>query len=43
MFEKREAVKQARRELILQTLDKICEIQDFSELKSATYIILAHL
>jgi len=43
MYEKSEAVKQARRELIQQTLDKIYEIRDFSDLKKRTYVVLAHL
>jgi len=43
MTQKSEAVKQARRELIQQTLDKICETQDFSELRTSTYVVLAHL
>ena len=43
MHEKNEAVQQARRELIQQTLDKIIEIQDFSELKQTTYVVIAHL
>lgn len=36
MYHKSEEVKQARRELIQQTLDKICETRDFSELKRTT-------
>jgi len=43
MYEKSEALKQARKELIQQTLDKIIEIRDFNELKSTTYVTLAHL
>ncbi len=43
MDKKSEAVKQARKELIQQTLDKIIEIQDFKELKQRTYVVLAHL
>ncbi|GAH67762.1 unnamed protein product [marine sediment metagenome] len=43
MYEKSEAVKQARRELIQQTLDKIIETRDFSEFKRTTYVVLAHL
>jgi len=43
MYHKSEAVKQARRELIQQTLDKICETQDFNDLKRTTYVVLAHL
>ena len=43
MYQKSEAVKQARRGLIQQNLDKICETRDFSDLKSRTYVVLAHL
>jgi len=43
MHEKSEAVKQARRELIQQTLDKICDTRDFSKLRTSTYVVLAHL
>ena len=43
MHQKSEEVKQARRELIQQTLDKICKIQDFNELRTRTYVVLAHL
>ena len=43
MYEKSEALQQARRELIQQTLDKIRKTRDFSELKSKTYVVLAHL
>jgi len=43
MYEKSEAVKQARIELIQQTLDKIIETRDFSELKRTTFVVLAHL
>ncbi len=43
MYEKSEAVKQARRELIQQTLDKIIETRDFNELRRTTYVVLAHL
>ncbi|MEE9378779.1 MAG: hypothetical protein V3V33_12175 [Candidatus Lokiarchaeia archaeon] len=43
VYEKSEAVIQARRELIQQSLDKICETRDFSELKQTTYVVLAHL
>ena len=43
MYEKSEAVKQARRELIQQTLDKICETRDFRDLKKRTYVVLSHL
>ncbi len=43
MYEKSETVKQARRELIQQTLDKIIETRDFSELKRTTFVVLAHL
>ncbi len=43
MNQKSEAVKRARRKLIQQTLDKICETRDFSELKTNTYVVLAHL
>lgn len=43
MYERSEAVKQTRRELIQQTLDKISGTRDFSELKRATYVVLAHL
>ena len=43
MYEKSEAVKQARRELIQQTLDKIIETRDFNELRSKTYVVLSHL
>lgn len=43
MYEKSEILQQARRELIQQTLDKIIETRDFSELKRTTYVVLAHL
>jgi len=43
MYEKSEALKQARRELIQQSFDKICEIRDFRDLKSKTYVVLSHL
>lgn len=43
MHETSEAVKQARRELIQQTLDKVTETRDFSELKRTTFVVLAHL
>lgn len=43
MYQKSEAVRKARRELIQQTLDKICETRDFSDLKGRTYVVLAHL
>ena len=43
MSEKSEAVKQARRELIQQNLDKIIETRNFSDLKRTTYVVLAHL
>ncbi|MFX1295652.1 MAG: hypothetical protein ACFFD2_12475 [Promethearchaeota archaeon] len=43
LYEKSETVKQARRELIQQTLNKIIEIQDFKELKQRIYVVLAHL
>ncbi|MFX1297840.1 MAG: hypothetical protein ACFFD2_23715, partial [Promethearchaeota archaeon] len=43
MHGKSEAVKQARRELIQQTLDKIVETRDFNDLKRNTYVVLAHL
>ena len=43
MHETSEAVKQARRELVQQTLDKISKEQDFRELKQTTFVVLAHL
>ncbi len=43
MYEKSEAVKRARRELIQQILDKICKTQNFSELRTTTYVVLMHL
>ncbi len=43
MNQKSEVVKQARRELIQQILDKICKTRDFSELRTSTYVVLAHL
>ena len=43
MYEKSETVQQARRELIQQTLNKIFEIRDFSELKRTTFVVLSHL
>lgn len=43
MYQKSGAVKQARRELIQQTLDKICKTRDFNELKSNTFVVLSHL
>ena len=43
MYEKSEALQQARRELIQQTLETIIEIRDFRNLKSTTYVVLSHL
>jgi len=43
MYKPSEAVKQARRELIQQTLNKITETRDFIELKTTTFVVLAHL
>ena len=43
MYEKIKAVKQARRELIQQTLVKICKTREFRELKTNIYVVLAHL
>jgi len=43
MVSKSEKCEQARRELIQQTLSKILETQDFSELKTTTFVVLAHL
>ena len=43
MYEKSEALQQARRELIQQTMDKICEPRNFRDLKSTTYVVLSHL
>ncbi len=43
MHHKSEAVKQARRELIQHTLDKICKTRDFHDLRTRTYVVLAHL
>jgi len=43
MSQKSDAVKQARRELIQHTLDKICGTRDFWELKRSTFVVLAHL
>jgi hypothetical protein len=40
---KSEAVLKARREMIEQTLDKICEPCDFWDLKSRTCVVLCHL
>ncbi len=37
------AVQQARKEMIQQTLDKICEPCEFRELKSRTFVVLCHL
>ena len=38
-----EAIIRARRELIQQTLDTIYKVRDFRELKTSTYVALAHL
>ncbi len=43
MYETSETIKKARRELVQQTLDKITKTKDFTELKSTTYVVLAHL
>lgn len=43
MHQKSEAVKQARKELIEQTLEKIRETRDFRELKTRTFVVLTHL
>jgi hypothetical protein len=43
MTQKSEAVLKARKEMIQQTLDKICETCDFWELKSKTFVVLCHL
>lgn len=43
MLHKYEAVLKARRELIQQTLDKICKPCDFRVLKSRTFVVLCHL
>ena len=43
MHQKSEAVKQARKELIEQTLEKIRETSDFRELKTRTFVVFAHL
>ena len=43
MYETSEPIKKARRELVQQTLDKIIETWDFSELKRTTFVGLAHL
>ena len=43
MSQKSDAVQQARKELIQQTLDKIHETRDFRELKRSTVIVLPHL
>lgn len=43
MSQKSSAVRQARKELIQQTLEKICETRDFWGLKRRTFVVLAHL
>ncbi len=43
MTPKSDAVQQARRDMIQQTLDKICEPCEFRELKSRTFVVLCHL
>lgn len=43
MSQKSKAVKQARKELIQQTLEKIRETRDFSDLKTRTFVVLAYL
>ena len=43
MAQKSEAVLKARRELVQQTLDKICEPCDFCNLKSRVFVVLSHL
>ncbi len=41
MVSKSDKCKQARRELIQQALDEICETPDFNSLYSRTYCVLA--
>ncbi len=43
MVSKSYKCEQARRELIQQTLNKICRTRNFSDLRSRTYVVLAHL
>ena len=43
MGSKSDKCEQARRELIQQPLNKICRTRDFSDLRSRTYVVLAHL
>ncbi|MFW9971472.1 MAG: hypothetical protein ACFFDF_14855 [Candidatus Odinarchaeota archaeon] len=43
MSQKSEEILKARRELIRQTLDKICEPCNFWEFKSKTFVVLCHL
>jgi hypothetical protein len=43
MYHKSEAVQQARRELIQQLFDKICEPCKFEELKGNTCVVLSHV
>ena len=43
MNQKGEVVLKARRELIQQIFDKICEPCDFRELKSKIFVVLCHL
>ncbi len=43
MYQKSDAVKQARKELIQQTLNKISETRDFRELRRRTFVVFAHL
>lgn len=43
MHQRNEAIEKARRELIQQTLDKIINTWDFSDLKRTTYVTFAHL
>ena len=38
-----QAVKQARNDLIQQTLQKIEKNRDFHQLKTETYVVLSHL
>lgn len=43
MTQKSEAVIRARKELIQQTLEKICKKKEFNELRVHTRVVLMHL
>ena len=43
MVSKSDRCEQAKRELIQQAMDKICEKRDFSDFKRRAYVVLTHL